>query len=91
LTHWARFVGVKFVHTQAVYRCTNSMPRINHLEIVRFEFNTSKSMTPDSELEEIKARYAIHMAEEAQRKLKKAAQQIERITAIAANRVNLLF
>jgi len=48
-------------------------------------------MTPDSELEEIKARYAIHMAEEAQRKLKKAAQQIERITAIAANRVNLLF
>ena len=48
-------------------------------------------MTPDSELEEIKARYAIHMAEEAQRKLKKAAQQIERITAIAANRVNCYF
>lgn len=43
-------------------------------------------MTPDSELEEIKARYALHMAEEAQRKLKKAAQQIEKFTAIAASK-----
>ena len=43
-------------------------------------------MTPNSELEEIKARYAIHMAEEAQRELKKAAPQIERFTEIAASK-----
>ena len=41
-------------------------------------------MTPDYELEEIKARHAINMAEEAQRELKKAAPQIERFTETAA-------
>lgn len=61
-------------------------PRTNHLEIVKLDFKTSKFMTPDSELEEIKARYAIQMAEEAQRELTKAAPQIERFTAIAASR-----
>lgn len=43
-------------------------------------------MTTASELEEIMARHALHMAEEAQSELKKAAPQIERFTAIAASR-----
>ena len=56
------------------------------MKIVKLGFNTSKFMTPDSELEKIKASYAIHMTEEAQRELKKAAPQIERFTAIAASK-----
>lgn len=43
-------------------------------------------MTTASELEEIMARHALHVMEEAQGELKRAAPQIEKFTAIAASK-----